>query len=94
MSTRYDGRQADELRPFSFTRDFKLDDPGVTRILTEGARTAFLEDLVVLEAQQRARRLLSATAARVLKWRQAATVAASCAPTARSLLQFVVRDEW
>ena len=22
MSTRYDGRQADELRPFSFTRDF------------------------------------------------------------------------
>ena len=40
---------------FSFTRDFKLDDAEVTRILSEGSRTAFNEDLVVLEAQQRAR---------------------------------------
>jgi phenylpropionate dioxygenase-like ring-hydroxylating dioxygenase large terminal subunit len=40
---------------FSFTRDFALGDPEVTRILSEGSRTAFMEDLAVLEAQQRAR---------------------------------------
>ncbi len=39
---------------FNFTRDFKLGDADVTRILSEGSRTAFNEDLVVLEAQQRA----------------------------------------
>ncbi len=39
---------------FSFVRDFKLDDPAVTKILSDGARAAFLEDVEVLEAQQRA----------------------------------------
>jgi phenylpropionate dioxygenase-like ring-hydroxylating dioxygenase large terminal subunit len=39
---------------FSFTRDFKLGDAEVTRILSEGSRTAFNEDLAVLEIQQRA----------------------------------------
>ncbi len=39
---------------FDFTRNFKLDDADVTRILRDGSRTAFNEDLVVLEAQQRA----------------------------------------
>ena len=37
---------------FDFTRDFELDDPNVTQILSDGSRTAFNEDLVVLEAQQ------------------------------------------
>ena len=39
---------------FSFARDYALDDPDVTEILRNGARSAFLEDLAVLEAQQRA----------------------------------------
>jgi phenylpropionate dioxygenase-like ring-hydroxylating dioxygenase large terminal subunit len=38
---------------FSFARDYALDDEGVTEILRNGARSAFLEDLAVLEAQQR-----------------------------------------
>ena len=39
---------------FSFARNYRLNDASVTEILREGARTAFMEDLVVLEAQQRA----------------------------------------
>ncbi len=39
---------------FSWARDFRLGDRAVTDRLHEGARKAFLEDLVVLEAQQRA----------------------------------------
>lgn len=39
---------------FSFTRDYDLDNPEVTEILREGARSAFMEDLEVLEIQQRA----------------------------------------
>jgi len=38
---------------FSFARDYRLGDPAVTAILREGARSAFLEDLTVLETQQR-----------------------------------------
>lgn len=38
---------------FSFTRNYALDDPDVTEILRGGARSAFLEDLEVLEVQQR-----------------------------------------
>ena len=38
---------------FSWARDFKLGDAAVTESLRNGARKAFMEDLVVLEAQQR-----------------------------------------
>lgn len=38
---------------FSFVRDYALDEPDVTEILRNGARSAFLEDLEVLEIQQR-----------------------------------------
>ena len=39
---------------YSFARDFRLDDTAVTKILSDGSRTAFSEDLAALEAQQRA----------------------------------------
>lgn len=39
---------------FSFVRDFALGDAKVTEILTDGSRLAFMEDLEVLQAQQRA----------------------------------------
>lgn len=38
---------------FSFVRDYALDDPNVTEILRNGARSALLEDLEILEIQQR-----------------------------------------
>lgn len=38
---------------FNWARDFKLDDPAITESLRNGARKAFMEDLVVLEVQQR-----------------------------------------
>lgn len=38
---------------YSWARDFRLDDPAITESLRSNARKAFLEDLVVLEAQQR-----------------------------------------
>jgi len=39
---------------FSFVRNYRLGEPPVTEILRDGARHAFLEDLGVLEAQQKA----------------------------------------
>ena len=38
---------------YNFARDFRLDDEAVTKILSDGSRVAFSEDLAVLEAQQR-----------------------------------------
>ena len=36
-----------------FARDYKLDDPGVTKLLADGGLQTFMEDVDVLEAQQR-----------------------------------------
>ena len=40
---------------FGFARDFSLDDPEMSKLLYEGSRATFLEDVDFLEAVQRNR---------------------------------------